>query len=91
MSYPSIPCSKCKHPTRAQRITIAQAPGTFVRKGTVCQRCYKEEHPLKVVKDYKKLSRERAAAEVVDIAHTLVGLEGFMAERRARIEARGTR
>jgi len=82
MSYPVIPCTKCQHPTRGGRVTIAQAPGTFVRKGGLCQRCHKLKYPLK---DYKKLSRERAAAEVVDIRHTVIGLEGYMAERRARI------
>lgn len=88
MSYPSIPCSKCQYPTRGQRVPVTQAPGTFIRKGSLCQRCWKAANPDRVKKDYKKLSRERAANEVVDVGHTVIGLEGFMAERRARIASR---
>jgi hypothetical protein len=83
-----IPCSECKHPTRGQRVPIAKAPGTFVRKGTLCWKCYEKVSPKK---DYRKLHRERMAAGVGDVRHTIVGLEGFMAERRARIEARGSK
>ena len=82
MSYQTIPCTNCKHPTRRKRDPVGVAPGSLVRYGDICSGCY---NAGRVQKDYKKLSRERMAAEVVDIAHTISGLEGFMAERRARL------
>ena len=59
-----------------------------MRRGNQCKKCYDVDHPPKVKKDYKLLARERAAAEVLDTRLTVVGLEGFMAERRARIASR---
>lgn len=79
MNYVSKPCSECGKPTRGQRVTIAQAPGTFIRKGTLCAKCYEKDHPRKPWRLVKEPVNDTGTR------HAVIGLEGFMAERRARL------
>jgi hypothetical protein len=70
-------CPECDFPVRRQRVPIALAPGTrIIRPGGLCSRCFKGGKPR---------NRTAPVEEIRDLRLASIALEGFMAERRARI------
>jgi hypothetical protein len=79
------PCKGCGVPLRLSSTPAHMAPGTKQRKAEgMCKMCWLLHHPEQAVVDYRE-AEEVEEVTPEKLAHTIRGLEAYMARRRERL------